>query len=77
MRIGNVMSLFDGISCGQIALNKVGIEYDKYYACEIDKYAMEVTKKNYPNTVQMGSIVNLKREVLPKITFLKKDMENL
>ena len=38
----NILSLFDGISCGQIALNRTGIKYDKYYASEIDKYAIEV-----------------------------------
>ena len=42
----NVLSLFDGMSCGQIALNKAGISYDNYYASEIDKYAIEVTQYN-------------------------------
>jgi len=63
----NILSLFDGISCGQIALNKANISYDNYYASEIDKYAMEVTKKNYPNTIQLGDILNLKGSDLPKI----------
>ena len=44
----NILSLFDGISCGQIALNQLGIEIDNYYAAEIDKYAIQVAKKNYP-----------------------------
>ena len=43
----NVLSLFDGMSCGQIALNNLGIKVDKYFASEIDKYAMEIAKKNF------------------------------
>ncbi|MEB3220185.1 MAG: DNA (cytosine-5-)-methyltransferase [Nostocales cyanobacterium 94392] len=52
-----VLSLFDGMSCGQIALNKAGIKYEAYYASEIDKYAIQVTQYNYPKTIQMGDIV--------------------
>lgn len=55
----NVLSLFDGMSCGQIALNKVGITIDKYYACEINKKSIEVTQKNFPETVQLGDITKL------------------
>jgi len=54
--IMNVLSLFDGMSCGQIALDKLGIKVDKYFASEIDKYAMKVTMENYPNTIQLGSV---------------------
>ena len=63
----NVLSLFDGISCGQIALNRAGIKYENYYASEIDKYAIQVTQSNYPNTIQLGNIVELKTDNLPKI----------
>ena len=49
----NVLSLFDGISCGQIALNRLGVKYENYFASEIDKYAMQVTMANYPNTKQL------------------------
>ena len=66
----NVLSLFDGISCGQIALNRVGIEYDNYYASEIDKYAIQVTQHNYPNTIQLGDITELKTDTLPQIDLL-------
>lgn len=52
----NVLSLFDGMSCGQIALNRIGITPKKYYAAEIDKYAIKVTQANYPDTIQMGSV---------------------
>lgn len=55
----NVLSLFDGISAGQIALERAGIKVDNYYASEIDKYAIQITMKNYPNTIQVGDICNL------------------
>jgi site-specific DNA-cytosine methylase len=66
----NILSLFDGKSCGQIALNELGIKYDNYFASEIDKYAIKVAQKNYPNTIQLGSVVNVKSETLPKIDLL-------
>lgn len=52
----NILSLFDGMSCGQIALDQLGIHVDNYYASEIDKYAMQITQKNYPRTIQLGDI---------------------
>ena len=52
----NVLSLFDGMSCGQIALNRIGIKPANYYAAEVDKYAIKVTQANYPNTKQMGDV---------------------
>ena len=66
----NVLSLFDGMSCGQIALDKLGIKVDNYFASEIDKYAIQVTQKNYPNTNQVGSVVDLSGGDLPKIDLL-------
>lgn len=51
-----VLSLFDGMSCGHIALDRVGIDVDTYYSAEIDKYAIQITQKNYPNTIQLGSV---------------------
>ena len=56
----NVLSLFDGMSCGQIALQKLGIEIENYFASEIDKHAIAVTMHNFPNTKQVGSITELK-----------------
>ena len=55
----NVLSLFDGMSCGQIALDRLGIKVDKYYASEIDKYAIAVAKANYPDTIHVGDITQL------------------
>jgi len=66
----NVLSLFDGMSCGQIAINKLGIKYDNYFASEIDKWAMQITKKNYPNTIHIGDVRDVKGEDLPEIDLL-------
>lgn len=52
----NVLSLFDGMSCGQIALNRIGIKPDNYYASELDKYAITVTQANFPETKQLGDV---------------------
>lgn len=62
-----VLSLFDGISCGQVALERAGIQVDKYYASEIDKYAIQITQKNYPNTIQLGDITKITNEDLDKL----------
>lgn len=59
----NVLSLFDGISCGHIALDKAGIPINKYYASEIDKYAIKVTNKNYPETINLGDVTTVKGEL--------------
>ena len=66
----NVLSLFDGMSCGQIALNRAGIKYDNYFASEIDKHAINVTQTNYPKTIQLGDIRRIKANNLPKIDLL-------
>jgi site-specific DNA-cytosine methylase len=63
----NVLSCFDGISCGQIALERAGIPIKNYLASEIDKYCIKVTMDNYPNTIQLGDILNLKCTNLPTI----------
>jgi site-specific DNA-cytosine methylase len=55
----NVLSLFDGMSCGQIALKKLGAKVDNYYASEIDKYAIKVAKENFPNTVHLGDVTKI------------------
>ena len=65
-----VLSLFDGMSCGQIALERAGIKYNEYYASEIDKHAIKVAIKNYPNTKQFGSVTEIKGTDLPPIDLL-------
>jgi DNA (cytosine-5)-methyltransferase 3A len=66
----NVLSLFDGMSCGQQALQRAGINVNNYYASEIDKYGIKVTMANYPNTMQLGSVVDVDGYKLPKIDLL-------
>ncbi len=70
MKLNNILSLFDGMSCGQIALNRAGISYDNYFASEIDKYAMKVTLANYPDTHHLGDITGIIGGALPKIDLL-------
>lgn len=57
-----VLSLFDGISCGQVALERVGIPVEVYYASEIEPNAIKITQKNYPNTVQLGDVTKINFE---------------
>jgi site-specific DNA-cytosine methylase len=52
----NVLSLCDGISCGQVALRRAGISIDKYFASEIKEHAIKCTQNNYPNTIQIGDV---------------------
>ena len=66
----NVLSLFDGMSCGQIALRQLGIPINKYYAAEIDPYAMRVTQNNFPETIHLGDVTKVKGKDLEKIDLL-------
>jgi DNA-cytosine methyltransferase len=66
----NVLSLFDGMSCGRIALNRLGIPVDNYYASEIDKYAIQVSQANYPDIIQVGDVTKLDTSTLPKIDLI-------
>ena len=66
----NILSLFDGISCGRLALDRAKIKVDEYYASEIDKYAITVTNHNFPNTIQLGDVINIDYNKLPKIDLL-------
>lgn len=66
----NVLSLFDGMSCGQIALQRAGIKVTNYFASEIDNHAIKVTQNNFPNTIQLGSVTHVDGYSLPKIDLL-------
>jgi DNA-cytosine methyltransferase len=66
----NVLSLFDGMSCGRIALERLGIQVDNYYASEIDKYAIQVSQANYPDIIQVGNVTELDTSTLPKIDLI-------
>jgi len=68
-----VVSLFDGISCGQVALERAGKIYNQYYASEIDKYAIAVTQKNYPHTMQLGDVTQIDWAVfLDRLNIIQK-----
>lgn len=56
----NVLSLFDGMSCGQIALDNAGIKVNKYFASEIKPHGIKVTQENYPDTIQLGDVTEIK-----------------
>lgn len=58
----NVLSLFDGMSCGQLALRKAGINVHKYFASEIKEHAIKVTQYNFPDTIQLGDVREIKKE---------------
>lgn len=66
----NVLSLFDGIGCGQIALERAGISVDTYFASEVDRHAIMVTQHNYPNTIQLGDVTDVNAQDLPEINLL-------
>ena len=66
----NVLSLFDGMSCGQIALNRAGVKYGHYFASEIDKYAIKVAKANYPHTIHVGDVTQIGRPSSDNIDLL-------
>ena len=65
----NVLSLFDGMSCGRIALEELDMDVENYFASEINKYAIEVTQDNYPDTIQIGDIKELDER--PYLTYLR------
>jgi DNA (cytosine-5)-methyltransferase 3A len=66
----NVLSLFDGMSCGQLALNSLGVKVKKYFASEIEEASIKVTQKNFPKTIQLGDVRKVKGKNLPKIDLI-------
>jgi len=66
----NVLSLFDGISCGKLALDRAGVAYDNYFASEIDQYAIKISSKNHNDIEQVGDVKNIQTEYLPQIDLL-------
>ena len=66
----NVLSLFDGISCGKVALDRVGININKYFSSEICKNAIKCSEQNHPNIIKLGDITNWKNWDLPKIDLI-------
>lgn len=66
----NVLSLFDGISCGRVALERAGVPVANYYASEIDPHAIKIAKKNYPDTIHIGDVTKVKAKDLPEIDLI-------
>lgn len=66
----NVLSLFDGMSCGQIALTNLGCFPDKYYASEVDKFAIQQTRHVFPNTIHIGDVTQVDVSKLDKIDLI-------
>jgi DNA (cytosine-5)-methyltransferase 1 len=67
----NVLSLFDGMSCGRIALERAGIKVDRYYSSEIKEHAIKLVKERYPDTIHIGNVINVKAMGIPcKINIL-------
>jgi DNA-cytosine methyltransferase len=66
----NVLSLFDGLSAARIALDRAGIKVDRYFASEIDKYAVKIALKNCPDTIPLGDVRMVNPYLLPKIDLL-------
>lgn len=66
----NVLSLFDGMSCGRLALDRAGIPYKSYVASEIDRWAIQIARKNYPDTMHVGDVLTVDSEWLPPIDLL-------
>lgn len=66
----NVLSLFDGIRCGMVALERAGIEVNEYYASEVDKYAVKIANANYPNSINLGDVQCINYQMLPDIDLL-------
>ena len=71
-----VLSLFDGMSCGQIALRELGIKIDKYYASEIDKFAIHNTMVNFPDTVRLGDVrtINARKLGAYRLTYGRQSL---
>ena len=66
----NILSLFDGISCGRVALERAEIPVMNYYASEVDKYAIQVSRKNWPDIIQLGDVTQWESWDLPKIDMI-------
>lgn len=72
-----VLSLFDGISCARVALERANIPVELYYASEIDKYAIQVSQKNWPKNIQLGSVLDIRISDYSKGMMYKIDIDLL
>ena len=69
-KIKNVLSLFDGVACGKLALERAGIEFEKYYSCEIDPICISINKRNHPDVIPLGDVENWKEWQLKDIDLI-------
>ena len=67
-----VLSLFDGISCGMVALQKAGIKVERYYASEIDPYAISISKNRHPNIVHLGNVCDIQKYIFIPEKFVNR-----
>lgn len=65
-----VLSLFDGISCARVALERAGFKVKKYYTSEVDKYAIQIAQKNYPDTIQLGDVRGITKEMVGDVDLI-------
>lgn len=65
-----VLSLFDGISCGRLALARAGIPVERYYASEIDKNVIQITMSNFPDTIQLGDVRNVTKDMVKDVDLI-------
>ena len=72
MKKYNVISCFDGLSGGQLAMVRAGLSTNNYYACEIDKYAMQVTQERFPDTIQLGDVTRVTNKMFRE-NYLKEN----
>ena len=66
----NILSLFDGISCGRVALERAGVKVDNYFASEIDEYAIKMSRFNHDDVQQIGNVLNIDETALPQIDLI-------
>ena len=69
-KIKNVLSLFDGVACGKLALERAGIDFEKYYSCEIDPICISINKRNHPDVIPLGDVENWKEWQLKDIDLI-------
>ena len=66
----NILSLFDGISCGRVALERAGVKVDNYFASEVDEYAIKMSRFNHDDVQQIGNVLNIDETALPQIDLI-------
>tara|TARA_R110002110_G_scaffold200695_1_gene411428 strand:- start:20830 stop:21735 length:906 start_codon:yes stop_codon:yes gene_type:complete len=68
--VRNILSVFDGISCARLALDRIGVQYHNYYSSEVDRWCLEIANKHYPDNIQLGDITKIDGKKLSNIELL-------